>query len=48
VQFLDISPIFKKSRNKDPVNYRLVSLMYVPGKIVEILRLEKTAKIIES
>lgn len=35
-----MTPIFKKCRKDNPVKHRLVSLIFVPGKVIEQLILE--------
>jgi len=40
----NVTPIFKKGKKEDPVNYRLVSLTSIPGKMMELLILEVIIK----
>jgi len=42
-----VTPIFKKGKNEDPGNYRLVSLASVPGKMMEQVILEVIIKQVE-
>jgi len=35
-----VTPVFKKDKNKDPGNYRPVSLTSIPGKVMEQLILD--------
>ena len=33
----NVTPVFKKGKKEDPGNYRLVSLISIPGKVIEQL-----------
>jgi len=43
----NVTPIFKKSKEEDPGNYRPVSLTSIPGKMMEQLFLEVIIKQVE-
>lgn len=34
---INITPIFKKSKKEIPGNYELVSLTWIPGKVIETI-----------
>ncbi|KAK4810528.1 hypothetical protein QYF61_004491 [Mycteria americana] len=40
----NVTPIFKKDKEEDPGNYRLVSLTSIPGKVIEQLMLETISR----
>ena len=43
----NVTPIFKKGKEDDPGNYRLVSLTSIPGKVMEQLILETILQVHE-
>ncbi|GAB0184761.1 hypothetical protein GRJ2_000941400 [Grus japonensis] len=43
----NVTPVFKKSKKKDPGNYRPVSLTSLPGKVMEQLILDVISKHVE-
>ncbi|PKU48428.1 rna-directed dna polymerase from mobile element hypothetical protein [Limosa lapponica baueri] len=40
----NVTPVFKKGEKEDPANYRLVSLISIPGKVVQQLILDVMSK----
>lgn len=40
----NVPPIFRKGKKKNPENYRLVSFIPIPGKMIEQLILEITSR----
>lgn len=43
-----IMPVFKKGSKEDPGNYRPVSFIFIPGKVIEQLVLDVISKPVES
>jgi len=43
----NVTPVFKKGKKEDPGSYRPVTLTSIPGKMMEQLILEVTAKQVE-
>lgn len=40
----NVNPVFNKSKEEDPGNYSLISLILIPGKVMEQILLEAISK----